>query len=144
MGRDWFMLFLVLAVSFSTPGCFEEKKEYYYSVNDSENSTNSDSTSDVLFTITLGDQGGEDMDFSDLVVIIERFSVSHKCSTTGTTGNCTVVQFPGSDDSSWEIGETLNIAENGIDICSQHCILAFSVSGPEDAKVVGPTILNTT
>ena len=144
MGRDWFMLFLILAFSFSTPGCFDEKEEFYYSVDDPEDGTNSDSTSDVLFSITLDDQGGMDMDFSDLVVIIERDSGSHNCATTGTTGNCSVVQPLDSDDSIWEIGETLNITENGVDICSQHCILAFIVSGPEDAKIVGPTILNTT
>ena len=144
MGRDWFVLGMVLVFSISSPGCFSEKEEFYYSVDDPEDGTNSDSTSDVLFSITLDDQGGMDMDFSDLVVIIERDSGSHTCATTGTTGNCSVVQPSGSDDSTWEIGETLNITENGVDICSQHCILAFIVSGPEDAKIVGPTILNTT
>lgn len=144
MGRDWFMLSLIVIFSFSTSGCISEKGEYHYSIDDPEEGTNSDGTSDVLLTITLEDNGGIDMDFSELVVIIKQDSVSHNCATTGTTGNCTVVQTSGADDSQWEIGEILSITENGVDICSQHCIITLSVSGPEDAKIVGPTILNTT
>ena len=82
------------------------------------------------------------MDISDLVIIIEK-SDSLICAISGTEGSCIVVQS-GSDDSLWEIGENLNITENGVNICSQHCILAFSVDGPDGAKVMGPTILNTT
>ena len=144
MGRDWLVLSIILVFSVSSPGCFSENEEYYYSVSDPQDGSNSDGTSDALFAITLDNQGGIDMDFSDLVVIIERDSGSHKCATTGTTGNCTVIQASGSDDSLWEIGEILIISENDVDICSQHCILAFTVSGPEDAKIVGQTILNTT
>jgi len=144
MGRDWFMLSLIVIFSFLTSGCISEKGEYYYSIEDPEEGTNSDGTSDVLFTITLDDRGGMDMDFSELVVIIKQDSVSHNCATTGTTGNCTVVQTSGADESQWEIGEILSITENGVDICSQHCIITLSVSGPEDAKIVGPTVLNTT
>ena len=144
MGRDWLMLSLIVIFSFSTSGCISEKEEYYYSIDDPEVGTNSDGTSDVLFTITLDDDGGIDMDFSELVIIVKQDSVSHNCATTGTTGNCTVVQTSGADKSQWEIGEILSITENGVDICSQHCIITLSVSGPEDARIVGPTILNTT
>ena len=142
MSRYWLMLCLLLVFSFSTSGCFSTNEAYYYSVTDPEDGSNSIETSDVLFALTL-DSGGADMDISDLVVIIEPNGASHTCVTSGTGGNCTVVQS-GSDDSLWEIGEVLNITENGVDICSQHCILYFSVDGPEDFKVTGPTILNTT
>ena len=143
MGRDWFMLSLIVIFSFSTSGCISEEEEYYYSIDDSEAGTNSDGTSDVLFTITLEDIGGIDMDFSELAIIIKQDSVSHNCATIGTTGNCTVVQTSGVDESQWEIGEILSITENGVNICSQNCIITLSVSGPEDSEIVGPTILNT-
>tara|TARA_B110000495_G_C22455658_1_gene284138 strand:+ start:42 stop:470 length:429 start_codon:yes stop_codon:yes gene_type:complete len=142
MGRYWFVLSIILVFTFSTSGCFGTTDSYYYSVEDTDD-PNTIETSDILFSLTLKDDGGVDMDISDLVVII-KYSGTHTCSTSGTEGNCTVVQPAESDDSIWEIGETLNIIENGVNICSQHCILAFSVDGPEDAKVVGPTILNIT
>ena len=144
MGRDWFMLSLIVIFSFSTSGCISEKEEYHYSIDDPGMDTNSDGSSDILFTITLEDNGGINMDFSELVIIIKQDSVSHICATTGTTGNCTVVQTSGADKSQWEIGEILSITENGVDICSQHCIITLIVSGPEDVEIVGPTILNTT
>ena len=142
MSRYWFMLSLLLVFSFSTSGCLETTEDYYYSVTDPEDNSNSRETNDVLFTLTL-DSGEEDMDISDLVIIIEPNEAAHTCVTSGTGGNCTLVQS-GSDDSLWEIGEDLDITENGVDICHQHCILYFSVEGPEDIKVVGATILNTT
>ena len=142
MRRSSFVLCVVLAFSFSTSGCFGDTDDFYYSVTDPEDNSNSIETFDVLFTLTLDSDGGVDMEISDLVVIIER-SGSQTCATSGTEGSCLVVQS-GSDDSLWEIGETLNITENGVDICSQHCMLAFSVDGPDGAKVMGPTILNTT
>jgi len=135
-------LCVILIFSFSTSGCFSSTDDYYYSASDPEDNSNSIETFDVLFTLTLDDDGGADMDISDLVIIIEK-SGSQTCATSGTEGSCLVVQS-GSDDSLWEIGETLNITENGVDICSQHCMLAFSVDGPDGAKVMGPTILNTT
>ena len=135
-------LCVILVISFSTSGCFGSTDEFYYSVDDPVDNSNSIGTSDVLFTLTLDNDGGADMEISDLVVIIEQ-SGPQNCATSGTEGSCLVVQS-GSDDSLWEIGETLNITENGVDICSQHCMLAFSVDGPDGAKVMGPTILNTT
>lgn len=137
-----FVLCALLIFSFSTSGCFSNTDDYYYSAGDPEDNSNSIETFDVLFTLTLDSDGGVDMEISDLVVIIEH-SGSKICATSGTEGSCLVVQS-GSDDSLWEIGETLNITENGVDICSQHCMLAFSVDGPDGAKVMGPTILNTT
>ena len=136
------VLCVILVISFSTSGCFGSTDEFYYSVDDPVDNSNSIGTSDVLFTLTLDNDGGVDMEISDLVVIIEQ-SGPQTCATAGTEGSCLVVQS-GSDDSLWEIGETLNITENGVDICSQHCMLAFSVDGPDGAKVMGPTILNTT
>lgn len=136
------VLCVILVISFSTSGCFGSTDEFYYSVDDPVDNSNSIGTSDVLFTLTLDNDGGVDMEISDLVVIIEQ-SGPQTCATSGTEGSCLVVQS-GSDDSLWEIGETLNITENGVDICSQHCMLAFSVDGPDGAKVMGPTILNTT
>jgi len=136
------VLCVILVISFSTSGCFGSTDEFYYSVDDPVDNSNSIETSDVLFTLTLDNDGGVDMEISDLVVIIEK-SGPQTCATSGTEGSCLVVQS-GSDDSLWEIGETLNITENGVDICSQHCMLAFSVDGPDGAKVMGPTILNTT
>ncbi len=132
MGRDWLVLSIILVFSVSSPGCFSENEEYYYSVSDPQDGSNSDGTSDALFAITLDNQGGIDMDFSDLVVIIERDSGSHKCATTGTTGNCTVIQASGSDDSLWEIGEILIISENDVNICSQHCICLLYTSDAAD------------
>ena len=142
MSRHWFVLSLLLVFSFSTSGCLETTEDYYYSVTDPESNSNSEEDSDVLFTLTL-DSGEADMDISDLVVIIEPNEAAHTCVASGTGGNCIMVQS-GSDDSLWEIGEVLSITENGVDICSQHCILYFSVEGPEGFKVVGATILNTT
>ena len=136
------VLCVILVISFSTSGCFGSTDEFYYSVDDLVDNSNSIGTSDVLFTLTLDNDGGVDMEISDLVVIIEK-SGPQTCATSGTEGSCLVVQS-GSDDSLWEIGETLNITENGVDICSRHCMLAFSVDGPDGAKVMGPTILNTT
>ena len=142
MDRRGIVLCILLAFSFATPGCFSEPESFYYSVEDPEKNTNSVETSDVLFNLILDDDGGADMDISDLVVTIER-SGSHICSTSPSEGNCTLIQS-GDDDSTWEIGETLSVTENGFNICSQHCIIAFSVEGPEGAKIVGPTILNST
>ena len=136
------ILCVALVFSFSTSGCFGNTDDYYYSASDLEDNSNSIETSDVLFTLTLDSDGGVDMDISDLVVIIEK-SGSQTCVLSGTEGSCLIVQS-GSDDSLWEIGETLNITENGVNICSQHCMLAFSVDGPDGAKVMGPTIMNTT
>jgi hypothetical protein len=142
MRKSSLVLCILLLFSFSTSGCFSSTDDYYYSASDPEDNSNSIETSDVLFTLTLDDDGGADMDISDLVIIIEK-SGSQTCATSGTEGSCLVVQS-GSDDSLWEIGEALNITENGVDICSQHCILAFTVDGPDGAKVMGPTILNIT
>lgn len=142
MRKSSLVLCVLLLFSLSTSGCFSNTDDYYYSVIDPKENSNSIETSDVLFTLVLENDGGVDMDISDLVVIIEK-SDSLICDISGTEGSCIVVQS-GSDDSLWEIGEKLNITENGVDICSQHCILAFSVSGPDGAKVMGPTILNTT
>ena len=128
--------------SLTTPGCFEADEEFYYSVDDLHDESNTIGTSDILFSLTLKDNGGIDMDISDLVVTVER-SGTHVCSSSNNDANCTIVQS-GSDDSLWEVGETLNITENGINICSRHCIISLIVEGPEDAKVVGATILNTT
>lgn len=136
------MLCLLLVFSFSTSGCFETNEPYYYSVTDLEENSNSIETSDVLFTMTLN-SGEADMDISGLVIIIEPNDGSHTCVTSGTGGSCLIVQS-GLDNSLWEIGEVLNITENGVDICSNHCILYFSVDGPEGVKIVGPTIMNTT
>ncbi len=142
MHRSWFVLCLLLVFSFSTSGCFGENESFYYSLEDPEKNSNSVETSDVLFNLILDDDGGVDMDFSDLVITLER-SGTHICSTSTTEGNCILIQS-GEDDSAWEIGETLNVTENGFNICSQHCIIAFTVEGPEDAKIVGPTIINST
>jgi len=142
MRKSSLVLCVLLLFSFSTSGCFSSTDDYYYSASDLEENSNSIETSDVLFTLTLDDDGGADMDISDLVITIEK-SGSLICATSGTEGSCIVVQS-GSDDSLWEIGENLNITENGVNICSRHCMLAFSVNGPDGAKVMGPTILNTT
>tara|TARA_B100000767_G_C19738077_1_gene524839 strand:- start:93 stop:488 length:396 start_codon:yes stop_codon:yes gene_type:complete len=130
-----------MVFSLSTPGCFDAKEEFYYSVDDLHDESNTIGTSDILFSLTLNDDGGIDMDISDLVVTVER-SGTHVCSSSSNDANCTIVQT-GSDDSLWEIGEILNITENGVNICSRHCIISFIVEGPEDAKIVGPTLLNT-
>ena len=144
MGRDWFILMLMLSFSLMSSGCITEQQKFYYSLDDSSDLVNSESSSDILFMIILDEKGGSDMDFSELEITVTRGSISHTCSTTTTDGDCQVVQPGGKDNSSWEIGESLNVNENGVDICSQSCIITFTVSGPEGAKIVGPTILNTT
>ena len=144
MGREWLDMVLMVAVSLMTAGCISEQQKFYYSIDDSIDEANTESSSDVLFTITLDEKGGSDMDFSDLEVSVTQDGTTHACSTTSSDGDCQVVQTGGEDNSSWEIGETLNINENGVDICSQSCIITFTLSGPEGAKIVGPTILNTT
>jgi hypothetical protein len=143
MGRDWFVLMLMLSFSLMSSGCISEQQKFYYSLEDSSDLENSESSSDTLFMITLDEKGGSDMDFSELKITITRDSIPHICSTTTTDGNCQVVQSFGKDNSSWEIGEILKVNENGVDICSQSCIISFTISGPEGAKIVGPTILNT-
>ncbi|WP_338173662.1 hypothetical protein [Candidatus Poseidonia alphae] len=144
MGREWLVVLLMVAVSSMTSGCISEQQKFYYSIEDSIDEANSESSSDVLFTITLDEKGGSNMDFSDLEVIITQDGTAHNCSTATSDGGCLVVQIDGKDNSSWELGETLNVNENGVDICSQSCIITFTISGPEGAKIVGPTILNTT
>ena len=144
MGRERLVLALMIAASLMTAGCISEQQKFYYSIDDSVDEANSESSSDILFTITLNDQGGSDMDFSALKVSVTQDGTTHNCTTTSTDGDCQVVQIDGMDNSSWEIGETLNVNENGVDICSQSCILTFTISGPDGAKIVGPTILNTT
>ena len=144
MGRERLVLALMIAASLMTAGCISEQQKFYYSIDDSVDEANSESSSDILFTITLNDQGGSDMDFSALKVSVTQDGTTHNCTTTSTDGACQVVQIDGMDNSSWEIGETLNVNENGVDICSQSCILTFTISGPDGAKIVGPTILNTT
>lgn len=144
MGRERLVLALMIAASLMIAGCISEQQKFYYSIDDSVDEANSESSSDILFTITLNDQGGSDMDFSALKVSLTQDGNTHNCTTTSTDGACQVVQIDGMDNSSWEIGETLNVNENGVDICSQSCILTFTISGPDGAKIVGPTILNTT
>ena len=144
MGRERLVVLLMVAVSLMTSGCISEQQKFYYSIEDSIDEANSESSSDVLFAITLDEKGGSNMDFSDLEVIITQDGTAHNCSTATSDGGCLVVQIDGKDNSSWELGETLNVNENGVDICSQSCIITFTISGPEGAKIVGPTILNTT
>ena len=143
MSRVGFVLTLVLLFTLSTSGCISEQEKFYYSLEDAGEDTNSEATSDVLFTLTLNDKGGAEMVISELKIVITQDSSTYNCSTTGTDGDCSVVQTFGKDNSSWEIGETLSVTENGVDICSQNCILSFTISGPEGSKMVGPTILNT-
>ncbi|MDA8529726.1 hypothetical protein N9M83_04465 [Candidatus Poseidonia alphae] len=144
MGRERLVVLLMVAVSLMTSGCISEQQKFYYSIEDSIDEANSESSSDVLFAITLDEKGGSNMDFSDLEIIITQDGTAHNCSTATSGGGCLVVQIDGKDNSSWELGETLNVNENGVDICSQSCIITFTISGPEGAKIVGPTILNTT
>ena len=144
MGRERLVVLLMVAVSLMTSGCISEQQKFYYSIEDSIDEANSESSSDVLFAITLDEKGGSNMDFSDLEIIITQDGTAHNCSTATSDGGCLVVQIDGKDNSSWELGETLNVNENGVDICSQSCIITFTISGPEGAKIVGPTILNTT
>lgn len=143
MSRDWFVLILVVLFSLSTSGCMSEQEKFYYSLDDGDKETNSEQTADVLFTLTLEDKGGFEMDISELMIVITHDASTYHCSTSGTEGDCSVLQTSGADNSSWELGETLHVAENGVNICSHNCILSFTISGPEDSEVVGPTILNS-
>ena len=142
MSRDWVVLMLALMFSLSTPGCMSEQEKFYYTLDDEDKESNSDSANDTLFTLTLGDKGGVSMDISELNIVISYDASTYACSTSGTDGDCRVVQIFGEDNSSWEIGETVIVAENGVNICSQSCILSFTINGPEGSKIVGPTILN--
>ena len=143
MSRDWFMFFLVVLFSLSTSGCISEQQKFHYSIDDSDKESNSELTNDVLFTLTLEEKGGARMDISELKIVLTQDTNAYPCSASGDEGDCSILQPFGTDNSSWEIGETLSVAENGVDICSQNCILTFTISGPEGSKIVGPTILNT-
>jgi hypothetical protein len=142
MNWDLFAIFLILGFTFSTSGCLGTSEvRYTYSIEDSMDNSNSDETSDLLFTLTLN--SGMDMAISELDIIVKQGGISHVCATSGGEGNCTIVQLFDSDESLWEIGETLMINENGVDICSNDCIITLAISGPKDAKIIGPTIIST-
>ena len=135
------LLSLFIATSMFTSGCVSTTStDYRYEVEDNEKSSNSDGTTDVLFTMTLV-SARQDMAISDLLVTInpnEEGTV--KCRIDSTT-DCTLTQS-GTDAEVWEIGENISVVEAGLDICKATCILDFSVTGPEDTKIVGPTILH--
>ena len=143
MNWNLFAIFLILGFTFSTSGCFGTSEvRYSYSMEDGLDDTNSYETSDFLFTLTLN--SGMDMAISELDIIVKQRGISHVCATTGGEGNCTITQLFGEDENDdWEIGETLMINENGVDICSNDCIITLAISGPKGAKMIGPTILST-
>jgi len=143
MNWNLFAIFLILGFTFSTSGCFGTSEvRYSYSMEDGLDDTNSYETSDFLFTLTLN--SGMDMAISELDIIVKQRGISHVCATSGGEGNCTIKQLFGEDgNDDWEIGETLMIYENGVDICSNDCIITLAISGPKGAKMIGPTILST-
>jgi hypothetical protein len=132
---------LLLATSMFTSGCISTTStDYRYEVEDSAKSSNTDGTTDVLFTMTLV-SGEQAMAISDLLVTINPHEEGTvKCRIDSTT-DCTLTQS-GTDAEVWEIGENISVVEAGLDICKATCIIDFSVTGPKDTKTVGPTILH--
>ena len=132
---------LLLATSMFTSGCVSTTStDYRYDVEDSAKSSNTDGTTDVLFTMTLV-SAEQAMAISDLLVTINpNEDGTVKCRIDSTT-DCTLTQS-GTDAEVWEIGESISVVEAGLDICEATCILDFSVTGPEGTKIVGPTILH--
>ncbi len=132
---------LFLASSMFTSGCVSTSStDYRYEVDDNEKSSNTDGTTDVLFTMTLVD-ADEAMPIEDLLVIVDMDEDGKVSCNSETTSDCTLTQS-GDDDDLWELDEVISVVETGLDICKANCILRFSVTGPEGKKIVGPTILH--
>lgn len=131
----------VLLVS-SLSGCFGgTPDDYHYSAEDAEGYTSDYTMDDPLFNLTLDDRGEVNMKFSELVLVVKQDGVSHPCESEGGGGNCTVTQHGGDNDALWEMGETLTVTENGVNICGGTCILTFTLEGPEGSRTTGPTVL---
>ena len=132
---------LFLAASMFTSGCVgTTSTDYRYEVADDDKASNTDGTTDVLFTMTLV-QADEAMAIEDLLVIVDMDEDGKVSCHSETTNDCTLTQS-GDDDDLWELDEVISVVETGLDICKANCILGFSVSGPEDSKISGPTILH--
>ncbi|HIO94033.1 MAG TPA: hypothetical protein EYN46_01560 [Candidatus Poseidoniales archaeon] len=132
---------LLLATSMFTSGCLSTTTlDYRYEVEDEAINSNTNGTTDVLFTMTLVD-ADEAMPMADLLVTIDMDEDGKVPCRSGSASNCTLSQS-GADDDLWELDEVISVVETGLDICKANCILRFSVTGPEDAEIVGPTILH--
>ena len=53
MSRGWVVLMLALMFSLSTPGCMNQQEKFYYTLDDVDKESNSDSANDTLFTLSL-------------------------------------------------------------------------------------------
>ena len=135
------LLSLFIATSMFTSGCVSTSStDYRYEVDDNDKSSNTDGTTDVLFTMTLVD-ADEAMPIEDLLVIVDMDEDGKVSCNSETTSDCTLTQS-GDDDDLWELDEVISVVETGLDICNANCILGFSVTGPEGKEMVGPTILH--
>ena len=142
MKQGWIFLISVLIVLSSMVGCIQESPiDYHYTVEDAEEDASNYTSDDQLFILTLGSESGVGMDISELSIVLRHDSMEYQCSLEGQSGNCTIVQTAGSDDSMWEIGEELLIQENGVEICDSSCIVTFVISGPDGSETTGPTVL---
>jgi hypothetical protein len=131
-------LFLVGCLS----GCLGgSPDDYHYTVDDADGSVSDEGIDDPLFNLTLEDRSEVNMKFSDLTIVLKQDGVSYPCEAEGAGGNCTITQHGGDDDAYWEMGETLTVSENGVNICGGVCILTFTLEGPEGSLTTGPTVL---
>ena len=132
---------LLFATSMFTSGCLSTTTlDYRYEVEDEAKNSNTNGTTDVLFTMTLVD-ADEAMPMADLLVTIDMDEDGKVPCRSETTSDCTLTQS-GDDDDLWELDEVISVVETGLDICKANCILRFTVTGHEDAEIVGPTILH--